>query len=216
MGECRQQKHTQHAPSMKTECNYLNGWIKKTVTYAKISPKSGEPQRYSWGTQKKNNNNNNNRFSNIQTVSRRPGWELKNVKGLTEHVLSLNRTTKRLILISPSRQANSSSGGLQRICSWHPSIPHSQKRGSSQGNHDIERRRRRQAKLKLNWYGQPSLAYGPYFTGVVKDWDNNSLGRGKQVLISILYFTHYSNELWRMAELEVLDIINLQLLRETS
>ena len=25
----------------------------KTVTYAKISPKSGEPQRYSWGTQKK-------------------------------------------------------------------------------------------------------------------------------------------------------------------
>ena len=38
---------------MKTECDYLNGWIKKTVTYAKISPKSGEPQRYSWGTQKK-------------------------------------------------------------------------------------------------------------------------------------------------------------------
>ena len=27
--------------------------LKKTVTYAKISPKSGEPQRSSWGTQKK-------------------------------------------------------------------------------------------------------------------------------------------------------------------
>ena len=27
--ECRQQKHTQHAPSTKTECDYLNGWIKK-------------------------------------------------------------------------------------------------------------------------------------------------------------------------------------------
>ena len=27
--------------------------LKKTVTYAKISPKSGEPQRYIWGTQKK-------------------------------------------------------------------------------------------------------------------------------------------------------------------
>ena len=26
---CRQQKHTQHAPSTKTECDYLNGWIKK-------------------------------------------------------------------------------------------------------------------------------------------------------------------------------------------
>ena len=51
MGECLQQKHTQHAPSTKTECDYLNGWIKKTVTYAKISPK-----RYSWGTQKKQTN----------------------------------------------------------------------------------------------------------------------------------------------------------------
>ena len=28
-GECRQQKHTQHTPSTKTECDYLNGWIKK-------------------------------------------------------------------------------------------------------------------------------------------------------------------------------------------
>ena len=28
-GECRQQKHTQHAPSTKTECDYLNGWIRK-------------------------------------------------------------------------------------------------------------------------------------------------------------------------------------------
>ena len=52
-GECRQQKHTQHAPSTKTECDYLNFCIKKTVTRAKISPKNGESQRYSWGTQKK-------------------------------------------------------------------------------------------------------------------------------------------------------------------
>ena len=35
-------------PSMKTECDYLYGWVKKTVTYAKISPKNGKPQRYSW------------------------------------------------------------------------------------------------------------------------------------------------------------------------
>ena len=27
------------------------------VTYAKISPKSGEPQRYSWGSQKKKKKN---------------------------------------------------------------------------------------------------------------------------------------------------------------
>ena len=44
-GECRQQKHTQHAPSTKTECDCLNGWIrKKKVTYAKISPKMVNPR----------------------------------------------------------------------------------------------------------------------------------------------------------------------------
>ena len=37
MGECQQQKHTQRAPSTKTECDYLYGWI--MVTYAKFSPK---------------------------------------------------------------------------------------------------------------------------------------------------------------------------------
>ena len=47
-------KHTQHAPSTKMECDYLNGWTKKQVTYA---PKSGEPQRYSWGMQKKKKKN---------------------------------------------------------------------------------------------------------------------------------------------------------------
>ena len=28
-GECRQQKHAQHAPSTKMECDYLCGWTKK-------------------------------------------------------------------------------------------------------------------------------------------------------------------------------------------
>ena len=43
-GECWQQKHTQRAPSIKTECDYLYGWIKETVTYAKISPKMTNPR----------------------------------------------------------------------------------------------------------------------------------------------------------------------------
>ena len=30
-GECLQQQHTQHAPSAKTECDYLYGWIKKKI-----------------------------------------------------------------------------------------------------------------------------------------------------------------------------------------
>ena len=55
-----------------------------------------------------------------------------------------------------------SSGGLQRICSWHPSMRHFRERGLSQRNHHIERTRRRTGhdwKLILgvtqigNWYG---------------------------------------------------------------
>ena len=36
-GECRQEKHTQHAPSTKTECDYLNGWITKTRPHTQKS-----------------------------------------------------------------------------------------------------------------------------------------------------------------------------------
>ena len=35
-------KNTQHAPSTKTECDYLNGWIKNLTQ-----------KWYSWGTQKR-------------------------------------------------------------------------------------------------------------------------------------------------------------------
>ena len=38
---------------MKTECDYLYGWIKKTVTYTKFSPKNGELHRYSWERRKR-------------------------------------------------------------------------------------------------------------------------------------------------------------------
>ena len=43
-GECRQQKHTQHAPSTKTECDYLNGWIKKRSHTQKSHPKVVNPK----------------------------------------------------------------------------------------------------------------------------------------------------------------------------
>ena len=51
-GECQQPKHTQHAPFMKTECDYLNGWNKNGHIRKNLTQK-GEPQIYSWGTQKK-------------------------------------------------------------------------------------------------------------------------------------------------------------------
>ena len=45
MGECRKQKHTQHAPSTKTEYDYLNGRIRKwSHTEEKISPKVVNPR----------------------------------------------------------------------------------------------------------------------------------------------------------------------------
>ena len=52
MGECQQQKYTQHAQSTKTECDYLNGWIKNGHILKNFT-QNGESQRYSWGTQKK-------------------------------------------------------------------------------------------------------------------------------------------------------------------
>ena len=54
-GECRQQKHTQHAPSTKTECDYLNGWIKKQSHTQKSHPKVVNPRDIA-GERQKNNN----------------------------------------------------------------------------------------------------------------------------------------------------------------
>ena len=44
MGECQQQKHTQHAPSTKTECDYHNGWIIKRSHTQKSHPKVVNPR----------------------------------------------------------------------------------------------------------------------------------------------------------------------------
>ena len=44
------------------------------------------------------------------------------------------------------RPQKPSSGGLLRICYWHPSMRHSQERGFSQRNHHIERKRRRRRR----------------------------------------------------------------------
>ena len=54
-GECRQQKHTQHAPSTKTECDYLNGWIKKRSHTQKSRPKMVNPRDIAgeWEREKK-------------------------------------------------------------------------------------------------------------------------------------------------------------------
>ena len=52
MGECWQQKHTQHSPSTKTECDYLSGWIKNGHIRKNLT-QNGEPQRYSWGTEQR-------------------------------------------------------------------------------------------------------------------------------------------------------------------
>ena len=50
--ECWQQKTCPHAPSTKMECDYLNGWI-KNGHICKHLTQTGEPQRCSWGMQKK-------------------------------------------------------------------------------------------------------------------------------------------------------------------
>ena len=44
-GEYRQQKYTQHAPSTKTECDYLNDWIKKNGPICKNLTQRVNPSR---------------------------------------------------------------------------------------------------------------------------------------------------------------------------
>ena len=49
------------APSMKTECDYLNSWIekkkKKKWSHAQNLTQNSKPQRYRWGTQNKKKKN---------------------------------------------------------------------------------------------------------------------------------------------------------------
>ena len=49
----RNKKHTHHASSTKIECDYLYGWIKKMVTYAKISPILVKPTDTAGNTKKR-------------------------------------------------------------------------------------------------------------------------------------------------------------------
>ena len=56
-GNCRKQKHTQHAPSPRAECDYPCGWINKTkqqqqtVKHAKISPEMVSPRGIAGGAE---------------------------------------------------------------------------------------------------------------------------------------------------------------------
>ena len=58
MGEFRQQKHTQNAPSTKTECDYLDGWIKKR-SRKNLTQKVVNPRDIAGERKKKNNKQTN-------------------------------------------------------------------------------------------------------------------------------------------------------------
>ena len=45
MGERRQQKHTQHTPSAKTECDYITGRIKNGHTRKNLTKKWWTPEK---------------------------------------------------------------------------------------------------------------------------------------------------------------------------
>ena len=49
----RRQKHTRHAQSTKTECDYLNGWILKNSHIRKNLTQNDEPQIFLLGNEKK-------------------------------------------------------------------------------------------------------------------------------------------------------------------
>ena len=55
MGECQQQKHTQHTPSMKTKCDYVWGWIRKCSHTQKSDLKWRTPE-ISWERRRRGRN----------------------------------------------------------------------------------------------------------------------------------------------------------------
>ena len=94
-GECRQQKHTQHAPSAECDKAYINGWIKKKTQKTKkqkqkqkqnktkqqqqknphkqshtqkISPKMVTPRNIAWERRR------NLQMSRVSGVKMRGGW----------------------------------------------------------------------------------------------------------------------------------------------
>ena len=110
MEEYRQQKHTHHAPSTKTECDNLNGWTKKNGHIRKKLTKEGEPHRYSWGTQKKKNI--------IIIAAFGPCWSMGRLQELSRHPDSgqasqaVPRCNKTFLFQPPDRGARCSLGSL--------------------------------------------------------------------------------------------------------
>ena len=49
-GECWQQNNTQHAPPIKTECDYLNGWIQNGQIHKNLA-QSGESRDITGNTE---------------------------------------------------------------------------------------------------------------------------------------------------------------------
>ena len=58
MGECRQQKHTRHAPSKKMECDYLYGWIKQRSYAQKSHAKMVNPRDKAGNAEEEEEENN--------------------------------------------------------------------------------------------------------------------------------------------------------------
>ena len=56
-------KHTQHAPSTKTECDYLNGWIKKRAHTQKSHPKVVNPRDIAGERKKKKKEKKKRKFN---------------------------------------------------------------------------------------------------------------------------------------------------------
>ena len=78
-GECRQQKHTQHAPSPKTECDYLYGWIKNTKQN-KTKPPPPPPKKKKNPKKQKTSKQTNKKPINKQKQNKQTKKETKKKK----------------------------------------------------------------------------------------------------------------------------------------
>ena len=94
--ECRQQKHTQHAPSTKTECDLIHGWIKKK--------------------RKEKKNNNKQKRSNTQKSHQKDAQVLATSSHLTTECLDRLQLFLNLVILIKG-EGNSTCGTVPFSCS---------------------------------------------------------------------------------------------------
>ena len=81
---------------MKTKCDYLYGWIKKTVTCTKISPKMVNPRDIAGNAEEEEEES----YNTIVAIKKNKIWEVRRGRGHPQTSLDSEFVMHRLVLKS--------------------------------------------------------------------------------------------------------------------